>query len=58
LGNIISNKRNRLVDNTLLLVKNWIGQPDVKAWEIEELEKAECVDDGMSVEAGEAAQAV
>jgi hypothetical protein len=36
----------------VLLVKNWIGQPDVEAWEIEELEEAEWV------EAGEAAQAV
>jgi hypothetical protein len=42
----------------VLLVKNWIGQPDVEAWEIEELDEAEWVDEGMWVEAGEAAQAV
>jgi hypothetical protein len=50
-----------LVDNTaraLLLVKNWIGQPDVEAWEKEEFEEAEWVDEGMWVEAGEASQAV
>jgi hypothetical protein len=35
----------------LLLVKNWIGQPDVEAWEMEELEDAEWVDEGMWVEA-------
>jgi hypothetical protein len=48
-----------LVDNTarvLLLVKNWIGQPDIQAWEIEELEEAEWVDEGMWVEAGAEAE--
>jgi hypothetical protein len=38
-----------LVDNTALalpLFKNWIGQPNVEAWEIEELEQAEWVDEG------------
>jgi hypothetical protein len=43
------------VDNTarvLLLVKNWIGQPDDEAWQVEELGKAEWVDEGMRVEAG------
>jgi hypothetical protein len=50
-----------LVHNTaraLLLVKNCIGQPDVEALEMEELEEAEWVDEGMWVEAGEAAQTV
>jgi hypothetical protein len=49
-----------LVPNTaraLLLVKNWIGQPDVEAWEIEELDDAEWVDAGMWVDEGEAAEA-
>jgi hypothetical protein len=48
----ITKKRNRLVDNTaraLLLVKNWIGQPDVEAWEMEALEE-ERVDEGVWVE--------
>jgi hypothetical protein len=57
LGDIITKKRNRLVDNTaraLLLVKNWIGQPDVEACEIEELEE-EWVDEGVWAE--EAAEA-
>jgi hypothetical protein len=50
---------NRSLDlHMVLLVKNWIGQPDVEAWEIEELDEAEWVDEGMWVEAGEAAQAV
>jgi hypothetical protein len=52
LGDIITKKRNRLVDNTaraLLLVKNWIGQPDVEAWEIDELEQ-EWVDESVWVE--------
>jgi hypothetical protein len=37
-------KRNRLGDSTtniLLLVKNWVGQPDVEEWEREDEEEEE-----------------
>jgi hypothetical protein len=51
-GDIITKKRNKLGDSTaniLLLVKKWIGQPDVEEWERvdeEEAEEADWVDEG------------
>jgi hypothetical protein len=52
LGDIITEKRNRLGDSTanlLLLVKNWIGQPEVEDWvrgDDNEAEEAAWVDEG------------
>jgi hypothetical protein len=52
LGDIITKKRNSLGDSTanlLLLVKNWIAQPNVENWERgddDEAEEAAWVDEG------------
>jgi hypothetical protein len=38
-GDIITKKRNRLLDSSssaLLLVKSWLGWPEVEEWEVEE----------------------
>lgn len=43
-GDIVTKKRNRLLDHEtkmLLLVKNWLGQPDYEQWELELEERAE-----------------
>jgi hypothetical protein len=52
LGDFITKNRNRLGDcnaNLLLLVKNWIGEPDAEDWERgddDEAEQAAWVDEG------------
>jgi hypothetical protein len=43
-GDIITKKRNRLLDSSsgsLLLVKSWLGWPEVEQWEIDEERKIE-----------------
>jgi hypothetical protein len=53
IGDVVTKKRSRLLDastRAIVLVKNWMGQPEVEEWELEMEEEAEMQTVGVELE--------